>query len=88
MELRNRFIESVGESKLGELKPMLLNGSYIRLYQFCSRILAANNGGQDIKLLVEAMGSAHRAKLESAEGLDNEHGMERIVNYLEEELLR
>ena len=41
-----------------------------------------------INSLVEALGSAHRAKLESTEGLDNEDGMERIINYLEEELLR
>jgi hypothetical protein len=50
-------------------------------------MLAANNGGQDIKSLVEAIGSAHRVKLENAEGLDNEDGMERIINYLKEELL-
>tara|TARA_B110001452_G_scaffold263899_1_gene266046 strand:+ start:1115 stop:1270 length:156 start_codon:yes stop_codon:yes gene_type:complete len=50
-------------------------------------MLAANNGGQDIKSLVEAIGSAHRVKLEKAEGLDNEDGMERIINYLKEELL-
>ena len=53
-------------------------------------MLAANNGGQDIKSLVEARGSEYRAKLECAEGLslDHEYGMERIINYLKEELLR
>ena len=55
-----------------------------RMYQHLSNMLAANNGGQDIKSLVEAIGSAHRAQLESAEGLDNEDGIERIINYLEE----
>jgi|TARA_B110000971_G_scaffold40345_1_gene39469 hypothetical protein len=45
-------------------------------------MLAENNGGQDIKSLVEAIGSVHRAKLESAEGLGNEEGMERIINCL------
>jgi hypothetical protein len=58
-----------------------------RMYQHLSNMLAANNGGQDIKSLVEAIGSAHRVKLENAEGLDNEDGMERIINYLKEELL-
>ena len=57
------------------------------MYQHLSNMLAANNGGQDIKSLVEAIGSAHRVKLENAEGLDNEDGMERIINYLKEELL-
>ena len=28
-DLRDKFIEAVGESKLGELKPQLLNGSFI-----------------------------------------------------------
>jgi hypothetical protein len=55
------------------------------MYQCCSRILAENNGGQDIKSLVEAIGSAHRAKLESAEDLDNK---KEIGRYLKEELLR
>ena len=83
--LRNQFIDSIGESKLGNLKAQLVDGSYVQVYQGGS---AANNGGQDIKSLVEAVGSAHRAKLKSAEGTDNEHVMERIVNYLEEKLLR
>jgi|TARA_B110000483_G_scaffold154325_1_gene183376 hypothetical protein len=82
--LHNQFIDSVGESKLGDLKPLLVNESYVKFYQVCSSRLAENNGGQDIKSLVEAIGSAHRAKLESAEGLDNEDGIERIINYLEE----
>jgi len=40
VELRDRVIEPVGESKLGEPKPMLIDGSYVGLYQSCSRILA------------------------------------------------
>ena len=40
-------------------------------------MLAVNNGGQDIKSLVEAIGSESKAKLECAEGLslDNEDGI-------------
>ena len=88
MKLRNRFIESVGKSKLGELKPMLLNGSYIGLYQSCSRILAENNEGQDIKSLVEDIGSLHKVNLKSVKGLDDKQEIERVLNYLREELLR
>ena len=84
-DLRDQFIDYVGESKLVNLKPQLVDGSYVQIYQVCSSMLAENNGGQNIKSLVEAIGSAHKAALESAEGLD---GMERIINYLEEELLR
>ena len=69
VDLRDQFIESVGESKLGELKPYLVDGSYVRMYQCFSRILAENNGGQDIKSLVEAMGSVHKVNLESVEDL-------------------
>ena len=29
--LRNKFIDSVGQSKLGELKPQLVNGSYVQM---------------------------------------------------------
>ena len=41
-------------------------------------------------VVMEAIGSEYRAKLECLEGLslDNEGGMERIINYLKEELLR
>ena len=67
----------------------IVDGSYVQIFQGCSNMLAANNGGQDIKSLVEARGSEYRAKLECAEGLslDHEDGMERIINYLKEELL-
>ena len=53
-------------------------------------MLAVNNGDQDIKSLVEAIGSEYKAKLECAEGLslDNGDDMKRIINYLKEELLR
>ena len=87
-DLRDQFIEAVGESKLSELKPQLLDGSYVRAYQYCSAILAENNDGQDIRSIIESIGSVHKVNLKSVEGLDNEHGMERIINYLEEELLR
>jgi hypothetical protein len=32
VDLRDQFIEAVGESKLCELNPQLLNGSYVRVY--------------------------------------------------------
>jgi len=55
-------------------------------------MLAVNNGGQDIKSLVEAeaIGSEYKAKLECVEGLslNNEDDMKLIINYLKEELLR
>jgi len=84
---RDRFIESVGESKLDELKPLLVDGSYVKMYQYCSRILAENNGGQDIKSLIEAIGLVHKVKLESVEDLDNKEEIERLISYLKEELL-
>ena len=31
-DLRDQFIEAVGESKLGELKPQLLDGFYVKTY--------------------------------------------------------
>ena len=40
VELRDLFIESVGESKLGEPRPMLIDESYVGLYRSCPRILA------------------------------------------------
>ena len=90
VSLRSQLIDSVGESKLSSFKPQLVDGSYVQIFQACSRMLAINNGGQDIKSLVEAIGSEYKAKLECAEGLslDNEDGMKRIINYLKEELLR
>lgn len=74
--------------KLGELKPQLVDGSYVQMYQCCSRILAENNGGQDIKPIVEAIGSVHKVNLESVEGLDNKEEIEVVISYLKEELLR
>jgi hypothetical protein len=87
VELRDRFIESVGENKLGTLKPMLIDESYVGLYQYCSKILAANNDGQEIKSLVEDIGSVHKVNLESIEDLDNKESIERVIRYLKEELL-
>ena len=64
-DLRDQFIEAVGESKLGELKPQLLDVSYVRTYQYCSTILAENNDGQDIRSIIESIGSVHKANLKS-----------------------
>jgi hypothetical protein len=47
-----------------------------------SRILAENNGGQEIKSQLDAIGSAHKVKLESVGGLDNKEEIERLTNYL------
>ena len=85
--MRCHFIESVGESKLGELKPHLVDGSYVRMYQCCSGILADNNGGQYIWSLIEAISSAHKIKLESVGGLEDEQEIKRVINYLNEQLL-
>ena len=57
------------------------------MYQSCSRLLAANNEGQDIKSLVEAIGSVHKVNLESVENLDNKDEIERVIRYRKEELL-
>jgi hypothetical protein len=57
VDVRNRFVESVGESKFSELKPKLVNGSYIQRYQFLSKTILANNAGRDIKSIVESLGS-------------------------------
>lgn len=40
------------------------------------------------KIISIVIGSAHRVNLENAEALDDEDGIERIINYLKEELLR
>ena len=61
--LRNQFVDFIRESKLSALKPQLVDGSYVQIYQAFSNMLATNNCGQDIKSLVEAIGSAHNAKL-------------------------
>lgn len=63
-DLRDQFIELVGESKLGELNPHLVDGSYVRTYQYCSTILAENNNGQYIRSIVESIGSVHKVNLE------------------------
>ena len=86
-DLRDQFIEAVGESKLGELKPQLLDGSYVRTYEYCSTILAENNDGQDIRSIIEPIGSVHKVNLKSVEGLDNENELDRVISYLKEELL-
>ena len=44
-DLRVQFIEAVGESKLGGLKPQLIDESYVTTYKYCSEILAVNNDG-------------------------------------------
>ena len=70
-----------------KLKPQLVDGSYVRIHQSCSRILAENNGGQDIKPLVEVNGSVNKVNLKSFEGLDNKQEIEGVIRYLKEELL-
>lgn len=57
------------------------------MYQCCSRILAENNGGQDIESLIETIGSEHKIKPESVGGLGNKQEIERLINFLKEVLL-
>jgi hypothetical protein len=49
-------------------------------------MLAVNNGGQDIKSLVKAIGSVHKANLKSEESC-NENELKKMVGCLKEELL-
>ena len=86
-DLRHKLIEAVGESKLSELKPELIDGSYVGAYQYCSTILAENNGGQDIQSIVESICSVHKLNLKNVKRLDNENDLDMVINYLREELL-
>ena len=86
VDLRDQFIEAVGESKLGELKPLLLDGSYVRTYKYCSEILAVNNDDQDIRLMIESISSVHKANLKSEE-FYSENEIEKIIDCLKGELL-
>ena len=84
--LRNQFIEAVGESKLGEVKPFLIDGSYVRTYNYCSKILAANNNDQDIRSIIGSISSVHKANLKSGESC-SENEVKKIINRLKEKLL-
>lgn len=83
-DVRDRFIESVGESKFAELKLYLVDRSYIHTYHCLSEILAANNEGQDIKIA-----SGHIcAKYKSSLGdVFNEKQKEFIIHSLKKDLL-
>jgi hypothetical protein len=83
VDVRDRFVESVGESKFSELKPMLIDGSYIEMHQWLSSILTANNDGEDIKLKLKNLSS--RYKSESDE-LFNEKQKDLIIRHLEKEV--
>ena len=85
-DLRDQFIEAVGESKLSEIKPYLIDRSYVRTYNYCSEILAENNDDQDIRLIIESISSAHKATLVDEESCD-EYELERMINCLRRELL-
>ena len=85
-DLRDQFIEAVEESKLGELKTQLIDGSYIRTYNYCSEILAENNDGQDIRLIIESVGSVQKASLKSEESC-SENELKKMISCLKEELL-
>lgn len=84
VDLRDQFIEAVGKSKLGELKPKLLDGSYVRTYQYCSKILAENNDDQDIRSIIESIGPVHKVNLKSVEAPDSENELDEMINYLKE----
>jgi len=83
-DLRDQFIEAMGESKLN---PQLLNGSYVRIYQNCSEILASNNNEQDIRSIIESIGSVHKVNLKSVERPYSENELDKMINCLKRELL-
>ena len=85
-DLRDQFIEAVGESKLGGLKPQLIDESYVTTYKYCSEILAVNNDDQDIRSIIESIGSVHKANLKSEESC-SENELKRMICRLKEELL-
>jgi hypothetical protein len=79
-DLRDQFIEAVGESKLSKIKPYLIDRSYVRTYNYCSEVLSKNNDGQDIRLIIDSISSAHKV-------VDEEYELERMLNCLRRELL-
>ena len=85
-DLRDQFIEAVGESKLGGLKPQLIDESYVTTYKYCSEILAVNNDDQDIRSIIESIGSVHKANLKSEESC-SENELKKMIGCLKEELL-
>ena len=84
--LRDQFIEAVGESKLGELKSQLMDGSYVKTYEYCSEILAENNNDQDIRAIIDSIGSVKKANLKGEEPC-SENELKKLINCLKEELL-
>jgi len=46
---------------------MLIDGSYIQMYQCLSTVLAYNNRVRDIKSLLENLGSTYKINSESGE---------------------
>jgi len=85
-DLRDQFIEAVGESKLGKLKPLLIYGSYVITYKYCSEILAENNNEQDIRPIIKSIGLVHKANLKSEESF-SENELKKMIGCLKEELL-
>lgn len=81
-DLRDQLIEAVGESKLGEIKPQLIDGSYVRTYKYCSEILAANNDNQDIRSIIESIGSVHKANLKGVEEWYSENELKKMIDCL------
>ena len=72
-----------------KLKPFLVDGSYVRMYQCCSTILATNNDDRDIKSLVENFASTYKTKLGNGEDPENsKEERDLLIKYLTEELLR
>ena len=43
VDVRDRFVESVGKSIVAELNPLVIDGPYIEMYQCLLRMLTANN---------------------------------------------
>ena len=67
MDLRDRFIELIGESRFSELKAMIEKGYHIGLHQCLSNVLTLKNGGENIKLKLESL----CVKCKFAEPLDD-----------------
>ena len=65
VNIRGRFIKSIGESKLAELKPYLVDGSFINMFQCLPTILVSNNNAKDIKSILENLGSTYKTSIES-----------------------
>jgi|TARA_B110000444_G_scaffold180891_1_gene169672 hypothetical protein len=61
-----------------------MNGSYIKIYEWMSDILAYNNNGKDIKSELKSLGTKYKSE---GDGLINDDQKSLILICLTEELL-